>query len=92
MIARKNRLLFIRHGFAESDNLQQVLQSVGVEQVVSALPEDVGQVAEEHLQDLLDLSVLLAVDQEEDRLTGAEGIRPLFHLQSDLELMLTNLE
>lgn len=71
-------LLLISQSLVELDDLLQVHDGVGVEQVELALPEDLTQVLEEVRQDLLHAGgvVLLSVDQLIDVLGGAESVRP----------------
>jgi len=92
MLAREKALLFSGLHVAQAHNLEQALKGVRVEEMVARLPEDASQVPEELLQDLLDILVLTSVNQEEDSLGSAEGIRPQIHLQSILELQLSHVE
>jgi len=63
-----------------------------VEQVVTALLENTGEVTKESLKDLLDVVLFTAVNQRENGFGGAECVRPLFHLQGVLELHLSHVE
>jgi len=62
----------------ELDDLLQVHDGIGMEEVELALPEDFTQVLEEVREDLLHARgvVLLSVDQLIDVFGGAESIRP----------------
>jgi len=74
VLASDDGLLLCGLGCAESHDFQEVLESIGVEQVIATLPEDAGQVAEEAFEDRLDVFLLLAVYQVEDGFGGAERI------------------
>lgn len=63
-----------------------------MEQVVSTVEEDVGELGEESLEVVPDDLLLLLVDEGEDNLTGAVGIGPLLHLDGVLHLGLAELE
>ena len=65
-----------------------------MEQVELALPEDLRQVLEEVSENLLHARsvVLLSVDQLVNVFSGTECIRPNFHLQSDFQLMVSQLK
>jgi hypothetical protein len=63
-----------------------------MEQMVVTLPEDLGQVCEEGLQIVFHNFLLLLVDEGENGLTGAIGIRPFFHLESIPDLRVSQLK
>lgn len=92
MLASEQTLVLGSFGVTLTHNFQQVLKCVGVEQGVSTLPEDPGQMSEEGLEDLFDIVFLASVDQEEDGFTSAESIRPQIHLQCVLKLRLSHIK
>ena len=71
-------LLLFSESLIELDDLLQVHDGIGMEEVELALPEDFTQVLEEVWEDLLHARgvVLLSVDQLIDVFGGAESIRP----------------
>ena len=69
-----------------------VHQRVRVEQIVATFEEDVGQLRKESLYVAPHDLFLLLIDQKVDSFAGAEGVRPLFHLEGILHLSLAQLE
>lgn len=63
-----------------------------MEQIVTTLEEDIGQLCEEGLQMALDNLLLLLVNKIEDDLTSLVGVRPLTHLDGVLDMVLAKLK
>jgi len=69
-----------------------VHQGVRVEEVVATLEENERQLGEEGLEMGADDFLILLVDEGEDDITGLESVRPLLHLESELNLRLAELK
>jgi len=63
-----------------------------VEQIVTTFEENERQLGKEGLEMRTDDLLILLVDQREYDITGLKGIRPLFHLKSELNLGFAKLE
>ena len=63
-----------------------------MEQIVTTFEENERQLSKEGLEMRTDDLLILLVDQREYDITGLKGIRPLLHLESELNLGFSKLE
>ncbi len=84
----------IGESLIELYDLLQVHDSIGMEKVELALPENLAQILEKVRKDLLHARsmVLLSINQLIDVFCGAESIGPYLKLKRKLELVISELK